>query len=207
MIITVDDWNGIPENQRNAAYTALATLLASYPTFSQSTIPTLEISRGQIFLMNRMNTDLALGVPITWLYNTDGSVSPSQINRSFQLYVQDRFENLGSITMSAEAEKYELFVNAITHVASGQMLINFASGVKNGIKGVYIMDRVLQYFGLNDADLRPTLLGWSLFDYISSNYSTNTYIDINVLQMIISSNFNYSDYPDKYTIVIIKEEL
>jgi hypothetical protein len=207
MSIKVDDWNGIPDSQKNAAYSQLATLLASYPTFSQSTVPTLSSSRGKIFLMNRMNTDLSLGVPINWSNNTSGSMSSSRANRSFNLYVQDKYENLGSGSESAEKDKYNVFVNAITHTTSGQMLINFASGVQNLIMGVYIMDVVLQYFGSNNASSRPTLLGWSLFDYITSNYSTSTYGNINVLQMIISSNFNYSNYPNKYTVDKVHDEL
>ncbi|HRH48424.1 MAG TPA: hypothetical protein PLP23_06725 [Panacibacter sp.] len=209
MSIKVDDWNGIPDSQQNAAYSQLATLLTSYPTFSQPTVPTLSSSRGKIFLMNRMNTDLSLGVPITWPKNTAGSMSPShsQVNRSFNLYAQDKYENLGSGSVSAERDKYNVFVNAITQATSGQMLINFASGVKRIISGVYIMDYILQYFGLKNASSRPALLGWSLFDYITSNYSTSTYGNINVLQMIISSNFGYSKYPDEYTVDTVHDEL
>jgi hypothetical protein len=198
MSIKVDDWNGISASDKSKAYSALSKLLATYPTFSKSTIPSLGSSRGKIYLMNRMNTDLSLGVPINWTENTSGSLSSGRTNRSFQLYVQDKYEDLGSDSKTPEQEKYDLFVNAITKARSGQMLINFASGIQPVLRGVYIMDKVLKYFGSNDAGSRPSMIGWSLFDYIATGYSTNIYGKINVLQVIISSNFNYSDYPKKF---------
>lgn len=207
MSIKVDDWNGIPKTHQNAAYSALAILLASYPTFSQAKVPTLASSRGKIFLMNRMNTDISLGVPIDWSDNTSGSMYSSITNRSFELYVQDQYKNLGGSTETAEEDKYNIFVNAISQASSGRMILNFASGVQKLLVGVYILDRVLQYFGSDDASSRPTLIGWSFFDYITSNYSTSTYGNINVLQMIISSNFSYSDYPDEYTVDLDDNDL
>lgn len=205
MSLKVDDWNKI--TNKTGAYTALANLLNGYPVYTSANMPTLGQVRGKIYLLNRMTNDLNLGVPIGWTDNTPGSWAGDKSNRNFRLYVQDKYTGLGSSTESAEEEKFRLFTQAIPVTSRGQMLLNFASGVQSVIYGVYIMGQLLEYFGKNDAGGRPARLGWSLFDYISTAYSTNVYGYINILQIIISSNFDYKGYTKSFKVDTGHEEL
>lgn len=199
MSLKVDDWNGLPNSKKPEAYQALKDLLSSYPVFTTANMPALGDVRGKIYLLNRMNDDLSLGVPISWPDNTPGSWAPDKTKRAFRLYVQDQYKELGS---GAEKTKFGLFTDAIGQTVSGQMLLNFASATQGtpSIYGVYIMDLLLSYFGKKPAGERPARLGWSLFDYASTDYTTDTYGDTNVLQLIIASNFAYADYEQTFRV-------
>ena len=80
-------------------------------------------------------------------------------------------------------------------------MLNFASATWFGAIGVYVMDDLLNYFGQYAAAQRPTKLGWTLFDYPFNTYVTDKYAGLNIVTMVIASNFNYASYPDKFQIV------
>ena len=196
MSLKVDAWNST--SNKNAAYTALENLLAKYPVYKSSSMPNLSGVRGHIYLLNRMNNDISLGVPISVPDNTMGSLEGKVAGkRDFDFYVQDKYTDLGS---NAEKEKYKLFIDAMEKAVPDLMVYNFASGVQKVLMGVYIMNLVLQYFGSKQLAVRPKLLGWMLFDYISTNYNTDTYGSINVIELIISSNFNYDGYQKTFEV-------
>lgn len=198
MTLKVDDWNGITNKQ--GAYTALESLINGFPNTKSSSMPKLVDVRGKIFFMNRITNDLQFGVPIDWSDNTPGSNAYSNTQRSYELYVQDQYNGLGGVTDSATRIKLELFTAAIPVTTPGQMLLNYASAVQVGLLGVYIMPSLLQYFGNNQSSDRPARLGWSLFDYVSTTYPTNEYGQMNVIDMIISSNFSYKGYEKPFTV-------
>lgn len=215
MSLQVDDWNNIDKKVFGGkVYMQLIRLLNQYPILISLKMPTLGDARSKIYLLNQINANISLGVPVNKEDNTSGwtpkkrySSSERYPPREFDLYLQDKYTNLGALLgESAEHEKYRLFIDAIENASSGKMVLNFASGLKQIIISVYIMDRVLEYFGNKNAIDRPTQLGWMLFDYIFTSYSTNTYGDINVLQLIISSNFGYAGYEKKFMLGMKKKD-
>jgi hypothetical protein len=199
MSLKVDDWSNTKDE--NAAKAALADLLRSYPTTAQASMPNLGSVRGKIFLYNRINNSLDLGVPIDWSNNTDGSNAKSSPNRLYNVYVQDRYEGLP--TTGANKLKFDLVTDAFLQKRSGEVVWNFASATWKGVFGVYIMGDLLNYFGANVASNRLTTFGWTLFDYSLNYYNTNTYGAMNIVQLIISSNSNprYAAYDKKFQVV------
>lgn len=197
MSLKVDDWNGNTDHKTILA--ALKAVLGKYPVYSRSTMPTLAQVRGRIYLLNRINSDLALGVPISIPDNTSGTWLVANANRAFGVYVQDQYKDLP--TSGAEREKLNVFLEALSEKRGGQLLLNFASATYLGIGAVYIMGLLLRWFGQLSADERPTRLGWSLFDYETMSYQTDTYGFVNCVEVIVSSNFRYRGYDKLFRVL------
>jgi len=62
---------------------------------------------------------------------------------------------------------------------------------------VYIQDSLLNYFGNN----RPTTFGWTMLDYEAQAFKTDKYDSLDVVKVIISSNFQYKEYPEKFKVL------
>jgi hypothetical protein len=199
MSLKVDDWSDTID--KSAALSALASLLKQYPTTAQASLPTLGAVRGKIFLYNRINDSLDLGVPICWSPNTDGSYAKASPNRSYKVYVQDRYKGLP--TIGANGVKYDLVTKAFLQKKSGEVVWNFASATWYGVIGVYIMGDLLNYFGAKPASGRLSVFGWTLFDYSFNYYNTNTYGAMNIVQLIISSNSvpRYTGYDQVFKVI------
>lgn len=204
--LKVDDWNGIPDASKPAAFNALYALLQGYPIVGRSDLPTLGQVRGKIYLLNRLNNDVRFGPPIGWNDATPGQAVPANPpSRTFPFYVQDKYKGL-SIT-GAQAEKFDLWKVAESQASASQVLLNYASATWFGVIGVYIMGDVLGWLGAKSAANRPSLLGWSLFDYEDTAYSTNLYGSLTVVEIVIDSNFKTSSaYPNAFQ-VTQKDEL
>lgn len=205
MTLKVDDWNGVDD--KAGAYAALEHLLDGYPVCRSADMQTLGAVRGHLYLLNRINGSLGLGVPIGWPDNTPGDWAPDNANRSFALHVQDKYNGLGNNAETAEQEKARLFIAALPASEAGDLSLDFASAVQVGFLGVYIADRVLGFFGSTPAGGRPARLGWTLFDYITSTYPTDTYGSIDVLQLLIASNFGYEGFEDAFRVNLGHDEL
>ncbi|MEM7534330.1 MAG: phosphatidylinositol-specific phospholipase C domain-containing protein, partial [Chloroflexota bacterium] len=197
--LQVDDWSNT--SNEGAALTALHDLLSDYPTTAQKSIPKLGDIRGKIFLYNRINNDLNLGTPIKWVHNTVGSYADSSSSRSYKIYVQDRYKGLDE--RDVDKEKFDLVKDAFLHKKNGEVVWNFASATWCVILGVYIMNKLLNYFGANPAPDRLATFGWTLFDYSFNHYPTDTYGDMNIVELIISSNSNprYKKYNKEFKVI------
>lgn len=195
MSLKVDDWYNSGSNQPNAL-NALKTLLHTYPVTTSASLQKLMDVRGKIVLFNRINLDLELGTPISLPDNTEGANLNNSTNRYFSVYVQDKYQGLS--TFGSVDEKLGLVTDAFQKKVPGNVVWNFASAVWYGLFGVYIMGALLGYFGNNVAAARPANFGWILFDYPFNGYKTAKYGQINIVQLIVSSNFHYLDFPDKF---------
>ncbi|HEX6903073.1 MAG TPA: hypothetical protein VF789_25370 [Thermoanaerobaculia bacterium] len=202
--LKVDDWSNTSDT--DGALAELARLLRQYPTTAQARIPQLGDVRGKIFLYNRINESLSLGVPIDWNDNTGGSYDrfsdPDSwnSNRSCKVYVQDRYKDLS--TIDSVQEKFELVKNAFLNKKDGEVVWNFASATWYGVFGVDIIEKLLNYFGASPASTRRPLFGWTLFDNPFSDYITNTYGAMNIVDFIIYSNSisTYASYDETFEV-------
>lgn len=215
IIFKIDDWNELPWQLKKDAYNALADLLEDYPfaTYTSS-MPTLGSIRGKIFLYNRFDyyqdpTSITryhwpqFGSPILWKDNTPGSLAYPNTFRNYDVWVQDQWKELPLILPASE--KFRIVTEAFTMKVNDMVVLNFASATWY-LFGIYIMDKLLDYFGSNPASLRPIKFGWTLFDYTFNFYNVTTYGAVNIVDLIISSNFSYADYPNTFH-VIRKDEL
>lgn len=200
MRLQVDDWNGIPDDEKPAALSQLAVLVQQYPVLvNEPAMPTLAAARGKIYLINGCNEDPTLGVPLRWSNNTPGQLLPATSARQFSVYVQDQYENLGS---TPEQTKLGLFQAAINQAAAGRLLLNFASATQPTSTpipaGVYINGLVVQWLGDSPAATRPVVSGWSLYDYFAQGFPTDVYGVINIAQLVVDSNSGYSKFQNAF---------
>jgi hypothetical protein len=63
------------------------------------------------------------------------------------------------------------------------------------------MDRLLDYFGSKPAASRPATIGWTLFDYAFNKYNTDTCGALDIITIIIASNFGYAGYGHTFKVV------
>ncbi|GAA4299627.1 hypothetical protein [Compostibacter hankyongensis] len=199
MSVKIDDWNGVSSDDKGAAKDALAQLLHQYPVIAFKELPTLGAVRGKIFLYNRINNKLELGVPIDWPHSTPGHYAHNSSNRDYNVYVQDKYDGLS--TFGAEKEKFGLFIDAYKKKKEGEVVWNFASATWYLAFKIDINDRVINYFGKTSADKRIRTFGWGLFNYGLTSYNTDKYGALNVVSIIIDSNFGYPNYPNKFKII------
>ncbi|RXT48110.1 hypothetical protein B6S44_23865 [Bosea sp. Tri-44] len=198
MSLKIDDWNGFDSGRDGpAVFDALRALLQDYPVITnKSAIPHLSEAMGKIYLLNRINGELSLGVPIGWPDNTNGTWLPRTSDREFDVYVQDRYKGLPVI---AGPEKFRLFVDAVGQSRQrGQMLINFGSATYFGVGGINIHRGLLRHLGVTAN--RPSFFGWSLFDYVDLAYPTSVYPALTCTQMINAATSNYRDFPSGYVV-------
>lgn len=198
MSLKVDDWaNTVSTADQNTARVELRAMLNGYPVMRVRDMPNLDSARGKIFLLNRINDELSFGTPVSWPDNTSGSLELPSANRSFAVYVQDKYSGLS--TIGAEKEKCDLVENAFKQYRGGRLLLNFASATWYGVYGVYIMGRLLDSFGKNR--LRPVYFGWIMLDYPTDKYDTDRYSHISIVDIIIDSNVHYRKYADQFRVI------
>lgn len=186
MTIQIDDWRRTRKKDRPQVLEALKAQLSQSPIYAKSHLPTLKECRGRIYLINRINDDPALGVPINIPDNTPGTTIPATTERNYAVYVQDQYKHLDR--RNPEAQKLRLTLEAAAHKKPGTVLLNFASATKPIARFVYIMHELLNHFGQPPAPTtsrqNPTAQmqpGWLLLDYatttdlptaiIASNYT------------------------------------
>ena len=195
--LKIDDWSNTTD--RKAALSQLKALLATYPTVSQSTLPTLGAVRGKMFLYNRIDDTLSFGCPISWSDNTEGSYARTSSNRAYQVYVQDKYQGLPAT--GANQAKLDLVVASYQQKSASPVVWSFASATWYGVFGVYIQGDLLNYFGKDPSTARLQKFGWTLFDYPFNSYNTDTYGALNIVTIVISSNFGYAGYENRFRVV------
>jgi hypothetical protein len=196
--LKIDDWNGYRKESANI-FAMLAIVLASYPIIAPASgkykMCTMEELRGKMFLLNRLeNDDVNFGAPVGWTKATPGEYATGENFRDFKIYVQDKFQGLsGNVT----AEKTKLVTDAFCAKNPQEVLFNFASATNYGVLGVYIAPNLLAYFGQNAATTRTDTLGWVMLDREGDPYFTDieAYNPMDIVSMIIDSNFQFRKYP------------
>lgn len=88
----------------------------------------------------------------------------------------------------------------------GEVVLDFASATWFGIMGVYVMGWMLEYFGKSSARDRPTTFGWTMFDYTFQTYLTDNHGWVDVVELIVQSNFGYPDFAEPF-VAYGKDEL
>jgi hypothetical protein len=157
LFLAVDDWSNARRYAAEALST-LAALLGRYPTLSGARLPVLGAVRGKIFLYNRLNDDPILGVPVRWATDTAGSAAEYHRERSYELWVQDRYNDF---SLHPRRAKLRWIIAALTQKTPENVVLNFASGTWFGVFGVYVMDGLLPFLRAQ----QPSRFGWILFDY------------------------------------------
>lgn len=199
MTLKIDDWGVCKkdESKRQDALEALSNILDDSIFIKSACIPQLKDNRGKIYLMNRIDETLRFGSPIQFPNNTNGeyiNISDPK-TRNYPFYVQDKFK-------TDDKEKNYLVKQIFDmEKVSGTVYFNYASGTKYLIRGIYILGNLMLYFGKDIANKRKTKLGWLMMDYEFDLYNTDQYNYLSMVDLYISSNFNYSEYPDKFSLI------
>ena len=159
MTIQIDDWRRTRTKDHPQINQALKATLTNHPLLRTPNIPTLKDCRGHIFLINRINDDPALGVPIDIPDNTPGTTLPTTAHRYYEVYIQDQYKKLNK--RDPEAHKLRLTIEAFENKRKDALLLNFASGTKPFGRFVYIMEELSEYLTTQ----HPKQIGWLLLDY------------------------------------------
>jgi len=134
---------------------------AHLPTLAPAHLPTLSECRGKIYLINRINDDPALGVPLNIPDNTPGTLLPPTAHRHYAIYVQDQYKALNR--KDPEAHKLHLTMAATKHKHPGTVLLNFVSATKPFGRFVYITPPIPD---------QPAALGWLFLDYAFTTHDS-----------------------------------
>ena len=211
VILKIDDWSGltnrVEEPNMSKAWIAISDFMRKRRRVFRpgNIVPTLRRVRGRIYPMNRIinAARTKLGVPIHWTDNTEGSYDLSQKYRGssgFKLYVQDKYEDLPYL--GYEKEKLKLFKKVFNKKVDGEVALNFASATHLKGLGVNIIPGLIGYLGQFAGDQRPGKLGWCLFDYTQQRIAIMPGTSVSCIDLIVSSNFGYNDFPEKFQIML-----
>jgi hypothetical protein len=192
MTIKIDDWRRTRTADRTTILETLKTHLAHLPIVSvphgplaphdpliaTAHLPTLGACRGKIYLINRINDDPALGVPLNIPDNTPGTLLPPTAHRHYPVYVQDQYKDLNR--KDPEAHKLELTIAATKNRRPGTVLLNFASATKPLGRFVYITLPIPS---------KPAALGWLFLDYAFTIHDSGRPATADLPTRIIASNY------------------
>lgn len=181
MTIQIDDWRRTRPKDHPQINQALKATLTNHPLLRTPNMARLKDCRGRIYLINRINDDPVLGVPINIPDNTSGTTLEPTAQRHYEVYIQDQYKRLNK--RRPEAHKLRLTVEAFENKHKGAMLLNFASGTKPFGRFVYIMEDLSQYF----ARQHPKQIGWILLDY---PFNTSPQNPTDLPTLIIASNYH-----------------
>ncbi|MGP8214614.1 MAG: phosphatidylinositol-specific phospholipase C domain-containing protein [Bacteroidia bacterium] len=201
MTLKIDDWN---KKDKENMYAALHDLLSKYPVYNttDASLPALGKVRGKIYLLSRIDTATnEFGAPVAFPINTCGLVAGNSL-RSYPVYIQDHYKDL---TSQPENTKFDL-VEKTFHVKKKEdnmVVLNFASAIDGfmNLSKVYLQGKMLSYFGSMDGATRPANLGWIMLNYGFWKFKTDKYNDLDIVKLIISSNFQYKEYPEKFELL------
>jgi len=189
MTIQIDDWHGARTKDHPQILKALQASLSGLPLLRTPNMPALKDCRGRIFLINRINDDPALGVPVAIPDNTPGTTLGHNAQRQYEVYVQDQYKKLNR--RDPEAHKLRLTIEAQEKKPKGSLLLNFASATKPFGRFVYIMEDLSQYFTGQHAKQ----IGWLLLDY---PFNTSPQNPTDLPTLIIASNYPPASSPTHY---------
>ncbi len=221
MMLKIDDWNG---KDKEGMYEALDSLLFSastnYPIYNtgDADLPSLGSLRGKIYLVSRIDDTREFGIPVEFPNNTADLMPPIETHlihpqegeqsavfrkiRAYPIYIQDQYKKLGHHEAQAKLALVEQTI-PVKKKGDGEVVLNYTTARRGFmlLYKVYIQDSVLNYFGSRDISARPINFGWTMLDYENWTYPTDKYSDLNLIKLIISSNFQYADYPEKFKVL------
>ena len=202
VLIKIDDDTQLAAGDRQKAYAALQADLGAVVT--SANMPTLGNLRGQIYVMSRIGNALGqnLGPLIGWADDTAGERRLSNPpTRLFDIYAQDQTSRFAG--WDPTTEKNNLFFAAMDPLVNlrSAVLFNFANAQMYILCGAKINRTFIAKIGLTSKDVRPGRMGWCFFDYPDNEYSTDVYGDVSVIDLIIDSNFAWSDYPKNFNLL------
>jgi hypothetical protein len=194
--IKIDDWRRTRTADRPTILETLKTHLTHLPIVSvphgplaphgpliaAPHLPTLGECRGKIYLINRINDDPALGVPLNIPDNTPGTLLPPTAHRHYAVYVQDQYKDLNR--KDPEAHKLHLTMAATKNKRPGTVLLNFASATKPLGRFVYITHPIPS---------KPAGLGWLFFDYAFTVHDSGRLATADLPTQIIASNLTTAE--------------
>ncbi|HLJ65482.1 MAG TPA: hypothetical protein VKT70_15320 [Stellaceae bacterium] len=197
--LKIDDWNGYG-GQSTEVYDALGKVLQIYYDilYISGELPSVQMVRGQIYLLNRITGDDRFGVPLIVPDNTKGEQVFPNTYRKFKYWVQDWYEDL-PVPGYSEA-KFGKWKDAVFVGNSVDMVYNFASATLYKVMKVYIMGFIAEFLGQSSKNARVQQLGWSLFDYEFTQYQSSPYGSLNVVDLFIASNFGWVGYENSFTV-------
>jgi len=197
MTIQIDDWRRTPTKAYAQILESLKTKLSRLPLLRTPKIPTLKDCRGRIFLINRINDDPALGVPITIPDNTPGTMLRPTAQRQYEVYVQDQYKRLNK--RNPGAHKLRLTIEAQEKRPKNALLLNFASATKPFGRFVYIMQELSVYL-VHQSASPGRQLGWLLLDYPfgTAKQATAKQATTDLIPLIIASNYPLASAPTHY---------
>ncbi|WP_148663595.1 hypothetical protein [Bosea vaviloviae] len=203
-MLKIEDWGGF-EKQKGLVYDALAAQIDDVPKLISSGLPTLKEVRGKIYFLNRLEEteldDERFGptIPAPKLDPSGQHFDERPPTRLFPLYIQDQYQWVLPYP-SHDAEKFRIWLAAMGHAESGELLVNFATAAQAAVFKVQTIGFILSYFGQQSGEKRPRSLGWSLFDFEDTAYLTSTYGPMTITQLMIASNFRYFEFPDEFSV-------
>lgn len=184
MTIRIDDWRSIRPVQHPLILQKLRDVVGRLPLLTVPHLPTLGECRGRVYLINRINDDPVLGVPLEIPDNTPGATLAPTIGRHYQVYVQDQYKALDYF--NPEAHKLRLTLEAFHHKKPGAVLLNFASATKPAFQFVYIMRELVNHL---DQLSRLQYPGWLFLDYALTAYTTGYHQSLDLSTLFIAANF------------------
>jgi hypothetical protein len=184
MIVKIDDWRRIRPARHPQILRQLQDVLNRLPLLTVPHLPALGECRGRLYLINRINDDPALGVPLNIPDNTPGASLAPTISRHYPVYVQDQYKALDY--RKPEAHKLRLTLGAFNHKSPGAVLLNFASGTKPVFQFVYIMREL---FNQLDQPSHLQYSGWLFLDYALTTYTTGHNETLDLPTLFIAANF------------------
>jgi hypothetical protein len=184
MIIRIDDWRSIRAARRPLILQKLRDLVHRLPLLTVPHLPTLGECRGRLYLINRINDDPLLGIPLEIPDNTPGATLAPTTSRHYQVYVQDQYKGLHYF--SPEAHKLRLTLEAFNHKKPGAVLLNFASATKPVFQFVYIMRELVNHLDQPSHLQNPN---WLFLDYALTTYTTGRHKTIDLPTLLIAANF------------------
>jgi hypothetical protein len=166
-------------------------------------MPKVADMRGKIFAFQTIidNNNYNFGKYISMPDNEDRTGLLSKVGK-YSVFIQDKFR-------ADSDEKWKKVLSAIescnTNKVKERAYINFASTVHYGVMGTYVYDKFINYLGSQSQRRQTKKLGWIFWDYENSQYLIGRDESampkyITVIDLIISSNFNYSEFTGDFKI-------
>lgn len=114
--------------------------------------------------------------------------------------MQDQYEKYDG---TPETVKMGVHKAAVSAGATADVLINFASGTQGvgNLSGVYIDNLILAWLGASPGGTRLARLGWTLHDFVETDYDTIPYGAMSIIQLVIdSNNHHYGHYSKMFSV-------
>lgn len=188
----VDDWVAAetPSNVKIVKDT-ITSMLDTFRYTGNLETPTMGVIRGQVYVLDRIDMSLGLGLPIHITDNTPGGLVGVPARCALNVFAQDRYEGL---PLLAARKKARLVFDTIRLTQNYDVVMNFASALQVWILGVYVNEEFVKW--MLSMPTKPAQLGWILFDHALYGFQLQSGESVNCVDLVISANeaTPYSSY-------------